>query len=109
MCTCRGEAFAKAYEESALKRSNDEELEAVLQQRSSLNKDTLKELSVTQATVTPFWWALFIMIKVRCRPPSYIPIDACLWSPCSQAGSTGPELGAVDNVLCGLSCTLRAP
>ena len=64
--TCRGEAFAKAYEESALKRSNDEDLEAALQQHSSLNKDTLKELSVTQATVTPFWWALFVMFKVRC-------------------------------------------
>lgn len=63
---CRGEAFAKAYEESALKGQNDEELDAALQQRSALNKDTLRELSVTQATVTPFWWALYIMFKVRC-------------------------------------------
>ena len=63
---CRGEAFAKAYEESALRAQNDEELDAALQQRSALNKDTLRELSVAQATVTPFWWALYIMFKVRC-------------------------------------------
>ena len=66
LCVHRGEAFAKAYEESMLKRENDEELDAALQQRSTLNKDTLKELSVTQATVTPFWWALYVMFKVRC-------------------------------------------
>ena len=86
--TCRGEAFAKAYEESTLKRSNDEELEAALQQHSSLNKDTLKELSVTQATVTPFWWALFVMFKVRCQysvtpPDQCMSMEAC---PCSQGG-----------------------
>ena len=61
---CRGEAFARAYEASELKRSNDEELDVAMQQRSSLNKDTLKELTVTRATVTPFWWALQVMFKV---------------------------------------------
>ena len=72
--SCRGEAFAKAYEESALKRSNDEELDAALQQRSALTKDALKELAVTRATVTPFWWALYVMFKVRCRPLYLHPI-----------------------------------
>ena len=66
---CRGEAFARAYEASDLKRSNEEELDAAMQQRSSLNKDTLKELAVTRATVTPFWWALHVMFKVRCFTP----------------------------------------
>lgn len=66
---CRGEAFAKAYEGSDLKKSNDKELDVAMQQRSSLNKDALKELSVTRATVTPFWWALYVMAKVRCSFP----------------------------------------
>ena len=42
-----------------------EQLGSAMQQHSSLSKNTLKELSVKRATVTPFWWALYIMFKVR--------------------------------------------
>ena len=69
-CACRGEAFSKAYESSELKRSNDEELDVALQRRSTVSKDTMKELSVTRATLTPFWWAIYTMFKVRCLPAS---------------------------------------
>lgn len=57
--------FADMYEASPLKMSNDAELDAMLKQNSSLNPATLKELSVKRATVTPFWWALWIMFRFR--------------------------------------------
>ena len=67
--TCRSETFTKAYADSELRQRNMEELGSAMQQHSSLSRDTLKELSVKRATVTPFWWALYIMFKVRnCFP-----------------------------------------
>ncbi|CAL8464553.1 g4088 [Coccomyxa elongata] len=61
----RGGMFADMYEASALKAANDEELDGMLKQNSSVNPATLKELSVKRATVTPFWWALWIMFRFR--------------------------------------------
>lgn len=61
----RGGTFADMYEASALKAANDEELDGMLKQNSSVNPATLKELSVKRATVTPFWWALWIMFRFR--------------------------------------------
>ena len=65
LCTCRSETFIKAYANSELRQRNIEELHSAMQQHSSMSKDALKELSVKRATVTPFWWALYIMFKVR--------------------------------------------
>lgn len=56
--------FADFYETSALKAANDAELDGLLKQSSSLSPASLKELSVKRATVTPFWWALWIMFRV---------------------------------------------
>lgn len=61
----RGGMFADTYEASALKAANDEELDGMLKQHSSVNPATMKELSVKRATVTPFWWALWIMFRFR--------------------------------------------
>ena len=69
LCTCRSETFTKAYADSELRQRNMQELGSAMQQHSSLSKDTLKELSVKRATVTPFWWALYIMFKVHYRLP----------------------------------------
>lgn len=51
---------------SDLKARNDAELDGLLQQTSRINPSTLKELSIKRATVTPFWWGLWIMFKVSC-------------------------------------------
>ncbi|CAK0787534.1 hypothetical protein CVIRNUC_010754 [Coccomyxa viridis] len=61
----RSETFTKAYADSELRQRNMEQLGSAMQQHSSLSKNTLKELSVKRATVTPFWWALYIMFKFR--------------------------------------------
>ena len=71
LCTCRSEAFTEAYAHSELRQRNIQELDSVMQQHSSLSRDTLKELSVKRATVTPFWWALYIMFKVRSCFPAF--------------------------------------
>lgn len=102
---CRGDAFARAYEASALKQSNDEELDAALQQRSALTKDAIKELAVTQATVTPFWWALCVMFKVRCRPPCLQTKHADVWRMSSKGGCTGSENFSVTPRLAGRQVT----
>ena len=53
------------YEGSELKRANDAELDSALQQHSALRAETLQQLATVQATVTPFWWGLWIMLRVR--------------------------------------------
>ena len=53
-------------------------LQKHMQQPSSLSKDTLKEVAVTRATVTPFWWALQVMFKVRCFTPGKTATLACI-------------------------------
>lgn len=70
--THRSETFTKAYADGELRQRNMEQLGSAMQQHSSLSKDTLKELSVKRATVTPFWWALYIMFKVRCHFLPYL-------------------------------------
>ncbi|KAK9867775.1 hypothetical protein WJX84_007302 [Apatococcus fuscideae] len=64
-------AFADKYAASALKASNDEEqdghaigaLKGAKSARASVM--TLKELSVTEGTVTPAWWAIKTLLKYR--------------------------------------------
>ena len=63
----RADAFAGMYEGSALKGANDAELDSALQQRSTLRADTARELAITRETVTPFWWGLWVMLRVRLR------------------------------------------
>ena len=61
---CRGDAFAGMYEGSDLKRTNEVELDSALQQRSIIKASTMQELAITRATVTPFWWGLWVMLRV---------------------------------------------
>ena len=60
--------FAGMYEGSELKRANDAELDCALQQHSALRAETLAQLATVQATVTPFWWGLWILLRVRQLP-----------------------------------------
>ena len=52
------------YEGSSLRAENDAELESVMTQRSTIRRATLAELAIQHATVTPFWWGLWIMLRV---------------------------------------------
>ena len=42
--------------------------------RSVISKESLKELKTKRATVTPFWWALLVLFKVRYPPKRSIMI-----------------------------------
>jgi len=87
--------FADFYETSALKAANDAELDGLLKQSSSLSPASLKELSVKRATVTPFWWALWIMFRVSPEPVSLIlssAQNAILMAP-TKRGSVCIEMG----------------
>ena len=53
------------YEGSDYSRANNAELDGALQQRSSIRAGALRELAITRATVTPFWWGLWVMLRVR--------------------------------------------
>ena len=58
------------YEGSSLRAGNDAELEATMAQRSTIRRATLAELAIQHATVTPFWWGLWIMLRVGLVPHS---------------------------------------
>jgi hypothetical protein len=62
------------YEGSELKKANDAELDSALQQHSTLRAETLQQLSIKQATVTPFYWALYTMLRVR----DGCPVSSCI-------------------------------
>jgi hypothetical protein len=67
----RADVFAGMYEGSELKSTNDAELDSALQQRSTMRAETTQELSITRETVTPWWFGLFVMLRVRpCRHES---------------------------------------
>lgn len=57
--------MAALYASSGLKRRNDGDVAAHAKQRSVIGKESLKELKTRRATVTPFWWALGVLFKVR--------------------------------------------
>ena len=55
------------YEGSSLKAQNDKALEGWMTLSSTIPPKTLAELAVKHATVTPFWWGLWVMLRVRGR------------------------------------------
>ncbi|GMH35776.1 hypothetical protein BSKO_03644 [Bryopsis sp. KO-2023] len=61
----KGGELAKSYESSELKKENDADLEGFLKEKDEVSGDTLKELAIKRATVTPFYSALKTLIKYR--------------------------------------------
>ena len=85
----RGGEFAEAYAQSELYGQNaalisSENEEAAI--RNSLT--TQRALAVTQSTVTPFWWGLWVLLKVRVNPqPILMRVTARRQSP--DGGASG--------------------
>ena len=61
---CRAPLFAGMYEGSSLKAENEKALEGAATLSSTIPPETLAELAVQHATVTPFWWGLWVMLRV---------------------------------------------
>lgn len=61
----QGSEMAAAYKNSLLARQNAERIAVHAQQHSVLSAQTLKELRTKRGTVTPFWFALFVLFKYR--------------------------------------------
>ena len=80
------------YQNSGLRADNDAELDAAMTQRSTIRRATLAELAVQHATVTPFWWGLWIMLRVRLITSALLCASAhrcnCLIS--AMSSSQGP-------------------
>ncbi len=64
----RAEEFADAYAESELFAENGRMMTGRPGTESRTSITTIQELAVKQGTVTPFWWGLWVLIKV-CLPP----------------------------------------
>lgn len=60
-----GGMWADAYAASALQSANDSELEQFLSEGGRVSERTLKELGARRGTITPDWFALWVMIKYR--------------------------------------------
>ncbi|CAD7705429.1 unnamed protein product [Ostreobium quekettii] len=60
-----GAALAETFNRSTLKGEGQEALEAMMKESAAVSEETLRELSVRRATVTPFWWGLRTLIKYR--------------------------------------------
>ncbi len=71
--------FADLYESSELKAANDAELDGLLQQHSTVSPQRLKELSIKRATVTPSWWALWILFRVSLSVFPSLSITLLCW------------------------------
>ena len=65
------------YENSSLRSLNLAELDAAMTQRSTIRRATLAELAVQHATVTPFWWGLWIMLRVGLLAPRPCSVPPC--------------------------------
>lgn len=63
----RADEFADAYAESELYAENARLMTSRPGMESRTSITTIQELAVTQGTVTPFWWGLWVLIKVRPR------------------------------------------
>lgn len=67
----KAKAFADTYAASTLKGKNDEEQDGLAigalrgGKSARASMATLKELSVKEGTVTPAWWAIKTLLKVR--------------------------------------------
>lgn len=61
----RADEFADAYAESELFGENARMMSARPGMESRTSITTIQELAVKQGTVTPFWWGLWVLIKVR--------------------------------------------
>jgi ATP-binding cassette subfamily G (WHITE) protein 2 len=62
----KGGDLATVYEKSDIKANNDAQLERLMSEKASdLPPEVLKELQVTKATVTPWWWAFKTLVKYR--------------------------------------------
>ena len=65
------------YEGSSLKAENDAELEAAMTLSSTIPPETLAELAIKHATVTPFWWGLWVMLRVS---PNSLGVALSSWA-----------------------------
>ena len=63
----RADEFADAYAESELFAENGRMMTGRPGTESRTSITTIQELAVKQGTVTPFWWGLWVLIKV-CIP-----------------------------------------
>eukprot|EP00210_Caulerpa_lentillifera_P004876 g4654.t1 len=63
----KGNELALTYDSSPNKNKVDKEIEATVQSIGHSIEEEFKELSVERATVTPFWFALKILIKYRSK------------------------------------------
>jgi len=61
----QGPVFAEAYNASPLRLENMAVTERHLHDTSDIPPETLAQLAVRHETVTPWWWALWILIKYR--------------------------------------------
>ena len=57
--------MAAAYDKSDMKKSVEEQIDAKLDERSSLSEDEYKQIAGGRATVTPFWFGIKTLFKVR--------------------------------------------
>lgn len=70
------------YEGSNLKADNDAELMGALRQGTANSNEALKELASQCPTVTPFWWGIWVMLRVspKQQPLSDSPLPSVLVS-----------------------------
>ncbi len=64
----RADEFGDAYAESELWAENARLMTARPGMESRTSITTIQELAVTQGTVTPFWWGLWVLVKVSPCP-----------------------------------------
>ena len=56
--------MVNAYDTSELKKNTEVEIDARLDEKSSLSEDEYKHISAQRATVTPFWFGFKTFLKV---------------------------------------------
>ncbi|KIZ07852.1 hypothetical protein MNEG_0105 [Monoraphidium neglectum] len=74
----RGDAavFADAYEASELKKVTEKRVSQLVSERHLVPSAVARELAVRHATVTPWWWSLWVLLRYRTflnwRDPSFL-------------------------------------
>ena len=58
------------YEGSTLKAGNDAEVKGALRQGNAQSTEAMAEVASQHATVTPFWWGIWVMLRVS---PFHLP------------------------------------
>ena len=66
------------YEGSTLKAGNDAEVKGALRQGTARLNEAVAEVASQCSTVTPFWWGIWVMLRVTpFHPPDWV-LHCCL-------------------------------